>query len=159
MMELQRERDQHRYEKHVYKSRRKQELLQKNTKEIKTKNKCTKTLFYKSPELEKQHGNLENDLKCKISAIRLVEKACISLIFLNAKVQISMEFETRERQAGSTTHLDLYYPKTSMCRYWVKQHLLVPNLYYLSINKILAMEFITVKSSQNLNLAGRCFQK
>ena len=49
-------------------------------------------------------------------------------------------------------NLDLYYPKTYMCRYSVNQNLLVLNLYNGLINNILAMESITVKSSQNLNL-------
>ena len=35
-------------------------------------------------------------LKCKITAIWLVETACIFLIFLIATVQISMECETQE---------------------------------------------------------------
>ena len=39
-----------------------------------------------------------------------------------------------------------------MCSYRVNQHLIVLNLYIASINKILAMEFISVKVSQNLNL-------
>ena len=38
--------------------------------------------------------------------------------------------------------------------YWysVNQHLIVLNLYSVSFNKILVMEFITVKSSLNVNL-------
>ena len=35
-------------------------------------------------------------LKCKISTISLVEKACIFVIFLTATVEISMECETQE---------------------------------------------------------------
>ena len=57
-----------------------------------------------------------------------------------------MECETQESQAGPTKHLDLYYPKTAMCSRRVNQHLLVLNLHNFSINKILAIEFITVKS-------------
>ena len=45
---------------------------------------------------------------CKISAIRLVEKAYIFLIFLTATVQTSMECETQESKAGYTRHLNLY---------------------------------------------------
>ena len=37
---------------------------------------------------------LKLSLKCKTSAIWLVETACISLILLTATVQISMECET-----------------------------------------------------------------
>ena len=40
-----------------------------------------------------------------------------------------------------------------MCRYSVNQHLIVLNLYSVSFNKIFVMEFITVKSLSNLNLA------
>ena len=39
-----------------------------------------------------------------------------------------------------------------MFRYSVKKHLIVLNLFSVSIIKILFMEFITVKGSQNLNL-------
>ena len=46
-------------------------------------------------------------LKCKISAILLVETAFIFLIFLIATVQISMECETQECEVGHTKHLDL----------------------------------------------------
>ena len=38
-----------------------------------------------------------------------------------------------------------------MCRYRVDQHLIILNLYSVSLNKILVTEFITVKSSQNLH--------
>ena len=76
----------------------------------------------------------------------MVEKACIFPIFLIATVQIPMECETQESQAGPAKHLDLYYPKTAMCSRRVNQHLLVLNLHNFSINKILAIEFITVKS-------------
>ena len=44
-------------------------------------------------------------LKCKISAIYLVDAACI---FLKAKVQISMECKTPESQAGYTKILNLH---------------------------------------------------
>ena len=47
-------------------------------------------------------------LKCKISAVRLVGTACIFLIFLIATVQISMECETQESEAGYTKKLNLY---------------------------------------------------
>ena len=47
-------------------------------------------------------------LKYKISAIWLVETVCIFLIFLIATVQISMECETQESEAGYTKHLNLY---------------------------------------------------
>ena len=55
--------------------------------------------------------------------------------------------------------------------YRVNQHLIVLNLYSVSINKILVTEFITVKSSikskfdvkyvnaETNNLVGSCFQK
>ena len=49
-------------------------------------------------------------LKCKISAVWLVETACIFLIFLIATVQISIECETQENEPGYTKHLKLYYP-------------------------------------------------
>ena len=44
----------------------------------------------------------------KISAIRLVETACVFMIFLIATVQISMACETQESKAGYTKHLNLY---------------------------------------------------
>ena len=47
-------------------------------------------------------------LKCKISATWLVETACIFLIFLIATLQISMDCETQESQAGYTQHLRLH---------------------------------------------------
>ena len=47
-------------------------------------------------------------LKCKISAIWLVETTCILLIFLTATVQISMECETQENEAEYTKHLNLH---------------------------------------------------
>ena len=73
-------------------------------------------------------------LKCKISAIWLVETACIFLIFLIATVQISMECETY------------------ICRYNINQHLIALKLDSFSINKSTAPEFVTVKVSQGLNL-------
>ena len=39
-----------------------------------------------------------------------------------------------------------------ICRYRVNQHLIVLNLDSVSINKILATEFLTIRVSQNLNL-------
>ena len=39
-------------------------------------------------------------LKCEVSAIWLVEKECIFLIFLIATVQISVECETQESKTG-----------------------------------------------------------
>ena len=38
----------------------------------------------------------------------LVETVCIFLIFLFATVQISVECETQESEAGYTKHLNLY---------------------------------------------------
>ena len=61
-------------------------------------------------------------------------------------MQISMECETQENTWIYTK------PKMFMCRYRVNQQLIALNLYSVSINKILAMEFITVKVLQNLNL-------
>ena len=63
-----------------------------------------------------------------------------------------MECETQQNEAGYTKHLNLYLPKTYMCRYMINQHLIVLNLGSASINKVLGTEFITVKVSQNLNL-------
>ena len=37
-------------------------------------------------------------------------------------MQISMECETQESEAGYTKHLNLYWPKTKMCRYMVNRH-------------------------------------
>ena len=37
-----------------------------------------------------------------------------------------------------------------MHRYWVSQHLIVLNLYNVSINQVLVTEFIAAKVSQNL---------
>ena len=54
-------------------------------------------------------------------------------------------------EAGYTKHLNLYKPKTYMGRYRVNQHLIVLNLYSVSISKILVTEFITMKVGQNLN--------
>ena len=39
-----------------------------------------------------------------------------------------------------------------MCRYRIKQHLIVLKLDSVSINKGIAPEFVTVKVSQDLNL-------
>ena len=47
-------------------------------------------------------------LKCKISAIWLVETACIFLIFLIVKVQMLMECEMQESKARCTKYLNLY---------------------------------------------------
>ena len=82
----------------------------------------------------------------------MVGTAYIFLIFLIATVQISMECETQENEAGYTKKLKLYLLKVYMCRYRVNQHLIVLNLYSVPINKILVKEFITVKVSLNLNL-------
>ena len=79
-------------------------------------------------------------LKCKISAIWLVEKACMYLIFLIATVQMSMECNTQESSAGSTKHLNLYWPKTYVCECRLRQNLIVLNLYCVSVNKILVTE-------------------
>ena len=82
-----------------------------------------------------------------------LQTACIFLIFLIATVQISAECETQESEAGYTKHLTLYYFETYIiCSYRVNLHLIVLNLYSVSINKIIVTEFITVKVSQNLNL-------
>ena len=54
-----------------------------------------------------------------------------------------MKSETKENEVGYTKHLNLYQPKTCMCcRYRVNQHLIVLNLYGVSINKMLVTEFI-----------------
>ena len=45
-----------------------------------------------------------------------------------------------------------YKPKPYIWRYRVNQHLIVLNLYSISIHKTLIMEFMTVRVSQNLNL-------
>ena len=47
-------------------------------------------------------------LKCKISAIWLVETACIFPMFLIATAQISMKCETQESETGYTKYLNLY---------------------------------------------------
>ena len=65
---------------------------------------------------------------------------------------MSTECETQESEAGHTKYLNLYKPKTYLCRYMVKQHLIVLNLHSVSVNKVLVTEFITVKVSQNQNL-------
>ena len=51
-------------------------------------------------------------LKCKISAIRLVEKACIFLVLLIATIQIPMECKTQESKVGYTKPLNLNQTKT-----------------------------------------------
>ena len=56
-----------------------------------------------------------------------------------------MECETQERKVGYKKHLNLYQLKTYMDRCRINQHLIVLNLCSVSLNKILAMEFITVK--------------
>ena len=53
------------------------------------------------------HDNGSLSLKCKISAIWLVETAWIFLIFLIATKQISMECETHESEVGYT-HIWIY---------------------------------------------------
>ena len=47
-------------------------------------------------------------LKCKISEILLFKTACIFLIFLITTMQISMECETQESQAGYIKHFSLH---------------------------------------------------
>ena len=85
-------------------------------------------------------------LKCKISAVWLVETACIFLIFLIPTVQISMECKTQEN-IWIYTNL-----KTYICRYRINQHSIVLKLNSASVNKSLAPEFVTLKVSQDLNL-------
>ena len=103
-------------------------------------------------------------LKCKISAIWLVETACIFLIFLIATMQISMDVKrkgTRQDIQNIWTYTNLKHT-WYMCKYRIKQGLIVLKLNSASINKILVTKFLTLKVSQNLNLmqslSTQCFQ-
>ena len=66
-----------------------------------------------------------------------------------------MEYEMQESKDEYTKRLNLNQPKTCMCRYRVNQHLIVPNLYSVSVNKILVTEFINVKVSQKSNFYAK----
>ena len=57
---------------------------------------------------EKRGKYLLLSLKCKLSAIWLVETSCVFPIFLIATVQISMESETQESEEGYTKHFNLH---------------------------------------------------
>ena len=70
------------------------------------------------------------------------------LIILFAAVQISMECKAQESLAGYTKLLNSHKPKTYMCRFRVNQHLIVLNLYSVSITEILVTELV----SKDLNL-------
>ena len=87
-----------------------------------------------------------------MSIVWLVETACIFLIFLLGTVQISMECETQDSQAGYTRYLNSHLLKACKCRYRVNQHLIVLNLHSASISEILVTEFMIVRVPQNLNL-------
>ena len=78
----------------------------------------------------------------------MVETACTFLIFLIATVQISMEYKAQESQAGYTKYLNSHKTKPYIFRCRVNQHLIVLNLYSVSINKILVTEFMTVRVCQ-----------
>ena len=109
--------------------------------------------MYVGEALRSFYNNLS--LKCKISAIWLVEKECIFLIFLIATVQISMKCEKQESKTGLKKHLNLYWPKTHKCSCRVNQKFYIYailNLHSVSMYKILATEFITVKVSETLHL-------
>ena len=79
------------------------------------------------------------------------ETMFIFLIFVIATVQMSMECQTHEGFAGNRKHLNSHQPKTKMRKHMVDQHLIVLNLYSISINKILTTGFMTMKFSKNLN--------
>ena len=64
----------------------------------------------------------------------------VSDIFI-AAVQISMECEKQERSARYAKYLNSHWSKTYLCRYKVNQHLIVLDLYSVSINKILVTEY------------------
>ena len=73
-------------------------------------------------------------------------------MFLISIAQISIECETQESYARYNKHLNLRWPGTYMCRYRVKQNLIVLKLDSISMNKVLVTEFVTVKVLKNLNL-------
>ena len=73
--------------------------------------------------------------KYKISAIWLVVTAWILLF---AAVQTSMVYETQESLVGYTKHLNLYLPKTNMCRFSLNQHFMVLNYAVCQLIKFLS---------------------
>ena len=84
----------------------------------------------------------------------MVETAFIFLIFLIATMQVSMECETQETwrdRLNISVYTNLKHT-WYMCKYRVKQYLIVVKLNCVSINKILVVKFVTVRVSYNLNL-------
>ena len=73
-------------------------------------------------------------LKFKISAIWLVAVAYMNLMFLIATMQ-KYQWNVTGRLTGNTKHFNLNYPKTSMWKYRVEQHLFVLNLHSTWIKK------------------------
>ena len=80
-------------------------------------------------------------LKCKISGTGRVEKVYILYIFNCYRANINGMWKARKLSG-------IY----NAFKFRLNEHLIVLNLYSVSINKILVMEIITAKSSQNLNL-------
>ena len=120
------------------------QLRKVQTKEEKTEGNHTKLELTRSDATEQQKYDLLS-LNCKISAIWLVETACIFLIFLIATVQISVECETQESEAGYTKNLNLHIPKTYTCRYRINQHLIVLKLDSVSVNESTAPNLLLWK--------------
>ena len=75
----------------------------------------------------------------------------MSDIFNYYRANINGMWNTR-KLGGTYITFEFRLTQTCMRSYRVNQHLIVLNVDSASINKILAMEFITVKVSQNLNL-------
>ena len=73
-------------------------------------------------------------------------------MILYITTQISMEWETKLSSVRYRKHLNLHWLRACMCRYRLNQHLIVLNLYKVSINEILVMVFIVMRIPQNLNL-------
>ena len=85
-------------------------------------------------------------LKCKISSIRLVEKAYFFDIFNWYNANVNGMWNAR-KLGGIYKIFESIPTLTDICRCRVNQHLMVLNLDSASINKVLVTEFITVKVS------------
>ena len=96
-------------------------------------------------------------LKCKISAICLVDTACISIAYLcyfyllQCKYQWNATRKKAKRDMKKTFEFTLLQPKTYMCEYRVNQHSITLNLYSVPTIDILVTDFMTAKVSLDLN--------
>ena len=88
-------------------------------------------------------------LKCKISAIRLVETAYFSGIFNWHSANVNGMWNARKLD-GIYTIFEFILILTCICRCKLNQHLIVLNLDSTSINKVLVTEFYYCESFTGL---------